>query len=143
MRIEEEQGPYELAKIWQRTVAFIIDNAVIVLCIVPYILLFGEPRSDDSYGVNGLPAFFLFVILFLYWPLLEGLYGQTLGKRILKIKVIDDSNKPVSLSQAFLRFLIGLIDYSCLYVGLIVAADHPLNKRLGDIVAKTIVVKEQ
>jgi len=108
----------------------------------PVLIIFGEPNENGSYGVNGLPAFLIFLFTSLYFLPQEGCFGQTLGKRLLGIMVIDENGKSISFAQAFLRFLAGVIDYSCLYIGVILAADHPKNKRLGDHIAKTLVVKK-
>jgi len=45
------------------------------------------------------------VLVYLYKPILEGLYGATLGKMILKLKVVGKDYAPISFSQAFTRFV--------------------------------------
>jgi uncharacterized RDD family membrane protein YckC len=46
---------------------------------------------------------FSFPAYWLYSVLMHGFYGQTLGKKALGIKVLDVSESPISMRQAFLR----------------------------------------
>ena len=57
----------------------------------------------------------------------------------MNIIVVSDNYQPVGMGQAFGRFFMGFFDYMFL-IGLIVAASNKQNKRLGDLVANTIVV---
>jgi uncharacterized RDD family membrane protein YckC len=48
---------------------------------------------------------FLFLIQAAYKPLMEYYYGATLGKMLVKIKVVDLHYEPLSLNQAFVRYV--------------------------------------
>ena len=48
---------------------------------------------------------FIAVVWWLYKPLMEWRYGATLGKMVVKIRVLDDRMQGISLNQALLRFL--------------------------------------
>ncbi|SEP58913.1 RDD family protein [Neolewinella agarilytica] len=54
----------------------------------------------------------IMVLASLYKPVLEGLYGATPGKMILKLKVVNKDYAPITLSQAFIRYtpwILGLL----------------------------------
>jgi len=80
------------------------------------------------------------VFSFLYWTFMEGVYGQSLGKMALKIKVVRADGKPMdivtaaieSLGKAFLLpidFILGLILYP------------QKQQRLFNYISNTLVVK--
>lgn len=66
--------------------------------------------------------------------------GQTIGKRFLDIKVVSERFQYISMGQALGRFFMGFIDYMFL-LGIIIAATNKRKQRIGDILAKTIVVQ--
>lgn len=95
------------------------------------------PKSNN---LNGLPALGMMIIGIFLWPMSEGVFGQTIGKRMLNLKVVTDNYQPIGIGQAFGRFFLGFIDYIFL-IGIIVAANNKQNKRIGDLVANTIVIR--
>jgi len=67
--------------------------------------------------------------------------GQSIGKRIFKLRVIRDNGLPVGLSQSLIRNLVRpAVDM--LYIGLFVILFSKYHKRLGDMAAGTVVVSE-
>lgn len=96
----------------------------------------------------------LIVVLFLifagYFIAFEWLWnGQTPGKRLLKLRVIRDDGRPLTLWEAIARNLLRIGDavpgfivpiYS---VGLIVIFLSGRDQRLGDIFAGTVVIRER
>jgi uncharacterized RDD family membrane protein YckC len=86
-----------------------------------------------------------FAIGFLYGALFEGLWnGQTIGKRLFHLRVIDQSGLPLRIEQAWARNLMRVFDALPLayLVGGISAMTSPLMQRFGDRVAGTLVVRE-
>ncbi len=72
-------------------------------------------------------------------PVQEGLTGRTIGKRIVKIKVLKEDLSDNSVGTSIVRHLFDVVDmFFC--VGLIIAASGRKRQRVGDLVAKTIVV---
>ena len=69
----------------------------------------------------------------------EGLTGKTIGKRIVRIKVVKEDTSEGSASSSIIRHLFDIIDMFFL-VGIFVAAASEKKQRIGDLVAKTIVV---
>jgi uncharacterized RDD family membrane protein YckC len=137
---EAHNNGIELAKKRYRIGALLIDFFIFWLIGMVLGIFFGEPLEDEvGFQMTGLPALGMMVFGLLMWPISEGLWGQTIGKRFLNLKVVTDDYKPVGMGQAFGRFFLGLID--CIFlIGLIIASNNKQNKRIGDSAANTIVV---
>lgn len=92
----------------------------------------------------------VFLIFASYFILFEWLWnGQTPGKRLLKLRVIREDGRPLTLWEAIARNLLRICDavpgfvlpvYS---VGLIVIFLSSRDQRLGDIFAGTVVIRER
>ena len=86
-----------------------------------------------------------FAIGFAYSALLEGLWnGQTIGKRLFHLRVIDQDGLPLRIEQAWVRNLMRVVDalpFAYLVGGLSVLSS-PIMQRFGDRVAGTLVVRQ-
>ena len=132
---------FEKASIARRLLASLIDFIIYYLVGLVLGLLFdAQNEGVFSYHLEGIPALIIFCALFFLWPISEGVWGQTIGKRCLEIKVVAKNNEPISLGQAFGRFFLGFVDFVFL-LGIIVAAVNKNNQRIGDAAAGTFVVK--
>lgn len=139
----EESNKPELAKIRYRISAFLIDFFIFWLIAMIIGIFFGEPMEGEiGFDLNGLPALFMFFIAFCLWPMAEGLFGMTIGKFLLKLRVVSDNYEDIGIGKALIRFFLGFIDYIFL-IGIIIAATNKQKKRIGDLVAKTLVVKSK
>jgi uncharacterized RDD family membrane protein YckC len=77
-----------------------------------------------------------------YFALMEGSRGQTIGKMITKIKVVREDGRPIDMNQALVRNILRIIDGLFAYlIGAILIWRSDKKQRLGDSVAKTVVVK--
>jgi uncharacterized RDD family membrane protein YckC len=86
-----------------------------------------------------------FVVLFGYFWVSEALWsGQTVGKKVFRLRAVGDRGEPMSFSQAGVRNIVRIIDFLPYGygVGLIVLFANGKGKRLGDLAAGTIVVKD-
>jgi len=120
-----------------RLVAIIVDGVIIGVGQAVLVgLLFFVPFFYA-------PVFFWGVIAVLYFALLEGTRGQTLGKMALGLKVVKEDMTPITMEQAVIRavniflwvtLVVALID-------LIFVLDN--GQRLGDRWAHTVVIKVQ
>jgi len=153
----EREAHYSAAPLLQgvtiRFVAQLVD--IIILAIIFWILGFSGASTitiDTSTAQVSISSFFSALILidviiaFLYFTLLEGRNGQTVGKMIVKIKVVKKANySPITYSEAAVRTILRIIDLIpfiapyLLGAVLIWASEH--RQRLGDRVANTIVVQ--
>lgn len=130
----------EIAKKRTRIGAFSIDIFIFWSIAMIVGIFYGTPHEEGlGYSLNGLPALAMFLVGLFMWPISEGIWGQTIGKRLLNLKVVTDDFEPIGIGQAFGRFILGFLDYIFL-IGLIIAATNKQNKRIGDMAAKTIVV---
>src|SRR5438309_8903325 len=85
-----------------------------------------------------------FAIGFAYGALLEGFWnGQTIGKRLFHLRVIDQAGLPLRIEQAWVRNLMRVFDALpfAYLVGGISVLSSPLMQRFGDRVAGTLVVR--
>ena len=74
---------------------------------------------------------------------MEGLYGQTVGKKICKIKVIKENSEPCDLHASFIRNILRIVDGIGIYlVGAILILRSNKKQRLGDRLARTVIVKK-
>ena len=143
--------PYQGVAI--RFVAFLIDG--IILGIISYILIaifaVSAISVDTSTGAVSIgPAYYAAIIVaivieLLYFTLLLGRYGQTVGMMAVKIKVVSEVDSgPITYGAAFIRTILLLIDeipYVIPYLlGAILIWTSDKKQRLGDRVAHTIVV---
>ena len=86
-----------------------------------------------------------FLVFWCYFLLFEALnHGRTPGKRLMGIRVVMDTGHPITFAAAAVRNLIRIVDALPFgMVGLAFVLFHPQNKRLGDIVAGTVVARDR
>ena len=83
-----------------------------------------------------------FAFYIAYYTYLEGTRGQTIGKMMIKIKVVKEDGNPIDMNQAFTRNILRIIDGFLVYlIGAILIWRSDKKQRLGDMIAKTVVVK--
>jgi uncharacterized RDD family membrane protein YckC len=130
----------KIAKTWERLLSITIDFLIYYIIFILFIKFFGKYDSQtNSEVVTGFPAFILFLIAIFLHPLSEAFSGQTIGKRLIGIKVVNEKFKHIKVSQAFIRFFLAFIDLIFL-IGIIILATNNKRQRIGDLVAKTLVI---
>ncbi len=153
---------FVLAGLMSRFLALLIDTVlslVITVLLFLLVLLFqlalsaagavvaGAGAAQELLGVGFAAQFVVwFLVDWGYMVLLEVAWsGQTVGKRILGLRVIQDSGVRVGASQSLLRNLVRPVDkLPLLYlVGGVAALFSGSQQRLGDLLAGTIVVRER
>ncbi len=90
-------------------------------------------------------TFIIFSLIVGYFALFEAFWhGQTPGKHVMKLRVIKDSGRQITLFEALARNLLRFIDYlpGMYLAGVITMLCNRKNKRLGDLAAGTLVVHE-
>ncbi len=140
---------FQYASFWQRLVAFFGDAGLLMCLIVPVLSLglmagvVGEEPGDIAL-VWLIPFGLLFLAILglgiFYFPLLEAHYGKTLGKYLMRIRVVRESGSSIGLGQAFVRRLSFYFDM--LWVDALFVFFTDKNQRALDIVAKTVVAQE-
>ncbi len=139
---EKENKELEIAPIYSRIIAFVIDVIIYWLLIIAFGVLFGQKIEGFHFVISGFPALVLLVLFLLLWPISEGVYGQTIGKRFMDIKVIGNKDKEMTIGRGCVRFLLGFIDVIFLR-GIVIAIFDKNSNRLGDIIADTTVIKSK
>jgi uncharacterized RDD family membrane protein YckC len=127
--------PIEVQGLVIRTFAFLVDVLIIVTAVLIIYYILGIPISSDSSSMKIVYP----VVFFLYMMLMEGESGQTLGKKFFKIKVVADDGSPLTFGRVFIRNVIGIFDRSV--IGAVIIWFSKRRQRLGDMAAKSIVVK--
>ena len=126
--------------IWIRFISFLIDTIVlgVLIGVIGSILGFSVVSRTAGWGF-GLLSFIIFLAYFTY---LEGSKGQTIGKMVTKIKVVGEDGGKIDMNQAFTRNILRVIDGLLAYlIGAILIWRSDKKQRLGDRIAKTVVIK--
>jgi uncharacterized RDD family membrane protein YckC len=148
--------PYQSVGI--RFVATIIDLIVAGIIAGFVVLPLRSPSQINVMNTTGLPmvsvtqnpfaglgSVITVIIIFVYFWLLEGAYGQTVGKMAVKIKVLREDGSKIDYADSAARNIlrpIDLIPYVIPYLlGAILIWSSDKKQRLGDRVAHTVVVK--
>jgi uncharacterized RDD family membrane protein YckC len=128
-----------------RLAAWIIDKAAIGVAwsiVSAIIALLGVLSEDTAHGVIAVGYF---VLSIGYGIALEWTWnGQTLGKRLMHLRVMDESGLPLRFSQVMVRNLLRAVDVLpvAYLVGGTAAIVSRKAQRLGDVAAATIVVHD-
>jgi len=150
---------FPVAGIGSRFLAILIDSLIQITAYVVMVLVFvlvisAAPKSTSTgelsrTGEKWLIAALILVHFLMYWgyfTLFEAFWnGQTPGKRLFKVRVIQDSGRQITFFESMIRNLIRIVDLfpSFYLVGVIAMACNRQHKRLGDLAAGTLVVHER
>ena len=132
----------------RRIAAAAIDAAVILILLVVVAKTLGDEEGASRSiwaETDGSPRAIFFVLAFLYYFGTELVWAQTLGKRVMKLRVVGPGGAKLTAGPALIRNLVRFIDWlPGLYIvgGITVYATGQRRERLGDMAAKTKVVAE-
>jgi uncharacterized RDD family membrane protein YckC len=143
---------FPLAGIGSRFIAILIDYALqfaaFVVAILVALLFLPSLQRFEAASAKWAIAIFVLIPFLLQWgyfSLFEGLWhGQTPGKRVAKIRVIQQSGRAITIFESLSRNFVRAIDFLPTFyvVGTISIFVTSRNQRLGDLVAGTLVVHE-
>ena len=146
---------FELAGVGSRVAAGLLDLLLLWLGLL-LLWLGGTTIASDITRPHGMARGWVTAALILltfslvwgYFTLFEALNGgRTPGKQLLGIRVVMDTGRSLTAQAAVVRNLVRFID--CYFPALpfapalLAIALHPSNKRLGDMAAGTIVVRDR
>lgn len=146
---------YELAGLGSRIVAAVLDmllvGAILLAIILVLFIMIAGTASGDLGGevapwMVALGLLSAFVTLWGYPILFELLMkGQTPGKRALGMRVIREGGFALTPAVVVVRNLMRVVDFlpAGYALGVLVMMIHPRYKRVGDMVAGTIVIKDR
>lgn len=138
----------ELAGFGTRCIAAVIDYTILIVLSVIASYLFSRSaagRIDNSTTGTALYALLQFVLVTFYHLLFELFWnGQTPGKRLIGIRVVQANGLPLTVSGAIIRNLVRVLDFLPVFygVGLLVMFATRQTQRLGDLAARTVVIRE-
>ena len=148
---------YTIAGLGSRLGAALIDLAISALFFITVLLAAARlsPKSLAKIDMRAAPTtawaiavlvILQFAILWGYYLLFEGLRdGQTPGKRVFRLRAVRDGGYSVGFAASAVRNLMRIVDLQPVFtylVGIASVAFSKNGKRLGDMVAGTIVVRE-
>lgn len=150
---------FALASIGNRFLACAVDHGLqlFAMALVALVFLWTGYGTQLASGASQMPKWLLAAVIILvfvlwagYFAIFEWLWnGQTPGKRMLKLRVIREDGRPVTIWEAAARNLLRVFDmmpwvvipfYS---IGLISVFISSRDQRVGDLVAGTVVVRER
>ncbi len=156
---------FALASIGNRFLAVTIDHFIqyLTIFIVAWAFLSladaGNPlRSENAESLfEEAPKWTIAILIIVVFALFSGYFvffewlwnGQTPGKRLLKLRVIREDGRPITLWEALARNLLRIFDavpgfFLPIYsIGLITIFANRRDQRIGDMFAGTVVVRER
>jgi uncharacterized RDD family membrane protein YckC len=138
---------YQVAGLGTRAIAQLLDLLIVfgILTAVLFAYIAANAAGMDSGLATLLLAIGIFLTVFGYFWVSEALWsGQTVGKKAFRLRVVGDRGEPLTFMQAGIRNVVRIVDFLpyAYGVGLIVLFVNGKGKRLGDLAAGTIVVKD-
>lgn len=130
--------PLYPAGFWIRSLAYLIDFAIRTAAVTALGIVFSRSGL-------GMAAFLIgFFVLEWFYPVYFEVWrdGQTIGKKLMKLRVIHDDGTPMTFAASLTRNLLRTADFMPLFyvAGVIATVCNQQFKRLGDLAAGTLVV---
>ena len=127
----------------ERAGAALIDFIILTFLAILLFLIIGRLQGErEMIWISS----FLGCIIFMhiaYGTFFEARWGKTIGKIALSIRVVKDTGDDLNLKEALIRNILRLVDMLFLYaLGSLVMVSAPRFQRIGDLLARTIVIKE-
>jgi uncharacterized RDD family membrane protein YckC len=151
---EQTDLEFPIAGVGSRFLAFSLDTLIQIAgyTIVGVGLGFGSAwisrltsSLSDAWAAS-IVIFLFFAIYYGYFAIFESLWnGQTPGKRICRIRVINDTGRPITPVESVGRNLLRIVDQLPAFyaVGIASILISKQSKRLGDFLVGSIVVHER
>ncbi|MFC4322204.1 RDD family protein [Litchfieldia salsa] len=146
---------FQAAGLGSRASAFIIDQLLLILInslilIITFFVFMGGPGlfffENVTTGPLAIAIILIFVLNWGYFFAFEYFNGgRTIGKKLAGIRVIQENGHSITILSSFIRNLLRIIDSlpTGYLVGILMIFFHSKHKRIGDLVAGTIVVHER
>ncbi len=142
----------EYVGVGRRLLAVIIDGIVLgivngIIAAIFHIGMVTTANGSMSYSASGPGATLPYIIFLIYYIVLEATMGATLGKLALGLRVVKADGSPISWGESIIRNLLRFIDvipgFIPYLLGAILIWTSPTKQRLGDRLAKTVVVRRR
>ena len=133
----------------RRGISFLLDFMFLSIFFFPATYLYSGKwimsPEEHLWGISDPICIVFLFIIFAYLILMEAYVGWTVGKRILRMRVVDVVGNKIGLSKSIVRNLLRLVDGLPAFniMGIVLIITSPKGQRFGDRIAKTYVVKER
>lgn len=137
-------GQLVVASFGQRLSAFLFDVLILLIVLMASTFLLSAFSGKSVFGSNAMLVAFYATAICLYtgnYIVLARLNGQTIGKRLVGIRIVGEGGAPARLSGLFLRHFVGyFLSAFAAFVGFLWAAWDPRHEAWHDKIARTTVV---
>jgi uncharacterized RDD family membrane protein YckC len=138
---------YQVAGLGTRAIAQTLDLLIVAAILLAVFFAAAGLGLATGSGQVFVRFFLLgsFFLLFGYFWVSEAIWsGQTVGKRVFRLRAIGDRGERLTFGQAGIRNVVRIVDFLPYGygVGLVVLFVNGKGKRLGDLAAGTVVVKD-
>jgi uncharacterized RDD family membrane protein YckC len=125
------------AGFWIRVVAFIIDSIIVgvINAIIAAIL------NSSTTGRSGIQTLLGIIYFTYFWSSSSPWPGQTVGDKLLSLRVIRTDGSDLTIVQALIRYVGLFISFIVIFIGVIWVAFDPNKQGWHDKIAGTYVVK--
>ena len=130
------------AGFWIRFLAHVID--FVLINAVELALEYGvsTPLNFSSFSQQILGVVLTVGLSYWYYCVFQVRHGQTIGKRLFSIYVVDENTGAfLNRKQAVIRLVGYLLSYAIIGCGFLMAAFHPQKRALHDLLAGTVSVR--
>ena len=142
------QAATAYASVWIRFVALLIDGLILFAVLGIIIVGFGaliaavaQNSSGVAVGLGLILDLIIILISFGYFAYMEATQGGTFGKKVLGLRIVKVDGGPIGWNDAIIRTLLRIVDnFFFGLVGFICILSSEKKQRVGDMVAKTIVI---
>lgn len=127
------------AGFWVRFLAFLIDGlgvGIVSNIITGFVSPSSDPLDTSRSSINTLIG----VLYFCYFWSAQG-GGQTLGMRVLNLKVVRTDGSSLTILQAFIRYIGLIVSIAVIFIGVIWVAFDPNKQGWHDKIATTYVIR--
>ena len=141
---------YTIGGLGSRLVAQLLDNLLAFAFVAVGLLLYGavagvfvSGSEGESFAEGGAAAFAFFVY-FGYFLVAEAVSGgRTPGKNAMGLRVIRTDGSAADFAAIAVRNVVRVIDVGVLLIGVAFMFFQPQSRRLGDLAAGTLVVRDR
>ncbi len=138
------------AGLWPRFLALVLDTALFCLFFFPitrlvkgvWMMSAGDHEWVYGWFITDPLCLAFLSIIFVYFVVLEGAVGATVGKRLMGLRVVTPDGRVPGLLGGLLRNVLRIVDTlpALNILGIVLIASSPERARFGDRVAGTRVI---
>ncbi|GGG78812.1 RDD family protein [Paenibacillus radicis (ex Gao et al. 2016)] len=128
----------------RRLAAILIDSMIILLPITPIFIYFVVTHNhmDDLLGMNDILRILISISpIIIYQIVCELLFKRSFGKMIMGLRIVSLDGGELKFWQIILRNVMRIVDHG-LFMGVILIFITKKKQRLGDLLARTVVVSD-